>query len=65
MEADPGDADADFYYSQCLTAMGRFDDAIIAARRAQRLDPLSPLIAHYIGRIQGLCSTGTTRRFER
>ena len=52
MEADPGNVDADFYYSQCLTAMGRFDDAIVAARRAQRLDPLSPLIAHYIGRIQ-------------
>ena len=50
--ADPGNADANFYYSQCLVAMGRFDDAVAAARRAQRLDPWSPLIAHYIGRIQ-------------
>jgi eukaryotic-like serine/threonine-protein kinase len=52
IEAEPGNADAQFYYSQCLAAMGRFDDAIAAARLAQRLDPLSPLIAHYIGRIQ-------------
>jgi len=52
IEADPGNADANFYYSQCLVAMGRFDEAVAAARRAQRLDPWSPLIAHYIGRIQ-------------
>ena len=52
IEADPGNADANFYYSQCLTVMGRFDEAVAAARRAQRLDPWSPLIAHYIGRIQ-------------
>jgi serine/threonine protein kinase/tetratricopeptide (TPR) repeat protein len=52
IQADPGNADANFYYSQCLVAMGRFDEAVAAARRAQRLDPWSPLIAHYIGRIQ-------------
>jgi serine/threonine-protein kinase len=32
--------------------MGRVDEAVAAARRAQRVDPWSPLIAHYIGRIQ-------------
>jgi eukaryotic-like serine/threonine-protein kinase len=52
IEADPGNADANFYYSQCLVAMGRVDEAVAEARRAQRLDPWSPLIAHYIGRIQ-------------
>ena len=51
IEADPGSADAYFYYAQCLVAMGRFEEALTAARRAQRLDPMSPLIGHYIGRI--------------
>lgn len=51
VDAGPGDAEAHFYYSQCLVAMGRFDEAIAAARRAQLLDPLSPLIGHYIGRL--------------
>ena len=51
LEANPGNPDAHFYYSQCLAAMGRFDEAIVEARGAQRLDPLSPLITHYIGRI--------------
>ena len=52
IEAEPGNADANFYYSQCLVAMGRIDEAVAAARRAQRSDPWSPLIAHYVGRIQ-------------
>jgi TolB-like protein/DNA-binding winged helix-turn-helix (wHTH) protein len=51
VDADPGNAETHFYHSQCLAAMGRFAEAIDAARRAQRLDPLSPLIGHYIGRI--------------
>lgn len=51
VEADPGNAEAYFYHSQCLVAMGRFDEAIAEARQARRLDPLSPLIGHYIGRI--------------
>ena len=48
---DPGNSDTYFNYSQCLAAMGRFNEALSAAERAQRLDPLSPLVAHYIGRI--------------
>jgi TolB-like protein/Tfp pilus assembly protein PilF len=51
IESSPGDAEAHFYYSQALVASGRFDEALVAARRAAELDPLSPLIAHYIGRI--------------
>ncbi len=47
---DPGSADAHFYYSHYLAAVGRHDEAIAAARRAQSLDPHSTLIAHYIGR---------------
>jgi TolB-like protein/Flp pilus assembly protein TadD len=47
---DPGNADAHFYYSHYLAAVGRHDEAIAAARRAQSLDPHSTLIAHYVGR---------------
>lgn len=50
IERDPGSADAHFYYSHYLAAMGRHDEAIAEARRAQQLDPYSPLIAHYVGR---------------
>jgi TolB-like protein/Flp pilus assembly protein TadD len=50
IERDPGSADAHFYYSHYLAAMGRHDEAIASARRAQQLDPHSPLIAHYVGR---------------
>jgi serine/threonine-protein kinase len=51
VDADPGNVDAHFYYSQCLAAMGRFDEAAAAAGRALQQDPLSPLVAHYLGRI--------------
>jgi TolB-like protein/DNA-binding winged helix-turn-helix (wHTH) protein/Tfp pilus assembly protein PilF len=47
---DNGNADAHFYYSHYLAAVGRHDEAIAEARRAQQLDPYSPLIAHYVGR---------------
>jgi tetratricopeptide (TPR) repeat protein len=47
---DPGSADAHFYYSHYLAAVGRHDEAIAAARRAQQIDPHSPLIGHYVGR---------------
>lgn len=47
---DPGNADAHFYYSHLLAALGRHDEAIAAARRAQQIDPYSTLIGHYVGR---------------
>lgn len=50
IESDPGSADAHFYYSHFLAAVGRHDEAIASARRAQRLDPHSALIGHYVGR---------------
>lgn len=51
VEQDPGNPETHFHYAQCLAVAGRFDEAITAARRAQRLDPFSPLIGHYIGRL--------------
>lgn len=50
IQSDPGSADAHFYYSHYLAAVGRHDEAIAAARRAQQIDPHSPLIGHYVGR---------------
>lgn len=37
----PGDVDARVEFVICLTAMGRFDDAILEAERAHQNDPLS------------------------
>jgi TolB-like protein/Flp pilus assembly protein TadD len=34
---------------ECLTAMGRIDDALVEARRAAELDPLSPIIGSDLG----------------
>ncbi len=48
---DAGNAEAHYYYAQCLTALGRFDEALAEARQAQALDPFSPLVHHYVGRI--------------
>jgi TolB-like protein/DNA-binding winged helix-turn-helix (wHTH) protein/cytochrome c-type biogenesis protein CcmH/NrfG len=48
---DAGAADPYFYRAQLLTAAGRFDEALAAARHALALDPFSPLIHHYVGRI--------------
>jgi TolB-like protein/DNA-binding winged helix-turn-helix (wHTH) protein/tetratricopeptide (TPR) repeat protein len=47
---DGGSADTHFYYSHFLAAVGRHDEAIAEARRAQQLDPHSLLIGHYVGR---------------
>jgi TolB-like protein/DNA-binding winged helix-turn-helix (wHTH) protein/Flp pilus assembly protein TadD len=48
---DAGNADAHFYYSHLLAASGRFDEALAAVGRAEALDPHSPLVVHYRGRI--------------
>ena len=45
MELSPGYAVAYHWYAQYLVAMGRFDEALAAARRAQDLDPLSLVIS--------------------
>lgn len=41
---NPNYATARHWYSEYLTAMGRFDEAIVEARRAKEIDPLSPSI---------------------
>ncbi|MEP6703737.1 MAG: tetratricopeptide repeat protein [Acidobacteriota bacterium] len=46
IEINPNYATAHQQFAiECLTAMGRFDEAIAEARRAEELDPLSPIIA--------------------
>ena len=41
---NPNYATAQHWYSEYLTAMGRFDEAFVEARRAKEIDPLSPSI---------------------
>ena len=49
IDLDPDYAPAHHYYSFYLMAMGRADDAIAAALRAYKLDPVSPLFAGSVG----------------
>ena len=51
LELNPGYATAHHWYSGCLRALGRFDEAAVEVRRAQELDPLSPAIGRDLGRI--------------
>jgi TolB-like protein/Tfp pilus assembly protein PilF len=44
LELNPGLADAHRSYSMFLSAMGRHEEAIAEARRAQDLDPLEPFV---------------------
>jgi len=44
IELDPGYATAHQWYGMDLAAIGRFDEAIIEIRKAQEMDPLSPII---------------------
>jgi TolB-like protein/Tfp pilus assembly protein PilF len=44
IELDPNYATAHDWYALYLGAMGRFDEAVIESRKAQELDPLSPII---------------------
>ena len=41
---NPNYATARHWYSEYLTAMGRFDEAFVEARRAKEIDPLSPSV---------------------
>lgn len=41
---NPNYATARHWYSEYLTAMGRFDEALVEFRRAKEIDPLSPSI---------------------
>lgn len=44
LDVNPGYATAHFWYAAALASVGRFDDAIEHATRAERLDPVSPII---------------------
>jgi serine/threonine protein kinase/tetratricopeptide (TPR) repeat protein len=43
-QLDPSDATAHQWFSEDLSARGRFDEGIEEAKRARQLDPLSPII---------------------
>ena len=50
IELDPNYATAHHQFGiQCLTTMGRFDEAIAVGRRAEQLDPVSPIIGADLG----------------
>lgn len=51
IELNPSYATAHHWYSLFLSAMGRNEDALAEARRAQALDPLSPVIQLNVGTI--------------
>jgi TolB-like protein/Tfp pilus assembly protein PilF len=44
IDLNPNYATAHQWYSEYLTAMGRFDEALAEIRRAREIDPLSPVI---------------------
>jgi len=50
LELDPSNSETYLRYSNYLAAMGRLDEAIATARRAQQLDPLAPLPRQTVGR---------------
>ena len=50
IELNPNYATAHCWYSQCLEATGRMDEAITESRRAQESDPLSPTASALAGR---------------
>jgi serine/threonine-protein kinase len=51
LELNPGHAATHTWYSWYLTAMGRHDEALKEATRAQDLDPLSPFIRLGVGSV--------------
>jgi DNA-binding winged helix-turn-helix (wHTH) protein/tetratricopeptide (TPR) repeat protein len=49
VDCNPGYAPAHQWYAEYLAAMGRFDEAVAEARRAQELDPLSVVHSADVG----------------
>jgi tetratricopeptide (TPR) repeat protein len=49
IKANPDYATAYEWYALCLSWTGRHEEAIAMARRAQRLDPLTPIISSVVG----------------
>jgi len=45
IELNPSLANAHYFYSHCLAALGRSEEALAEARRAHELDPLNPEVA--------------------
>jgi serine/threonine-protein kinase len=48
-ELNPSHAFGHYHYSWLLTLFGRFDEAIVEHRKAQELDPLSPVTTTHLG----------------
>ena len=51
LELNPGNATAHHWYGLHLVGQGRFDEALIEARRAQDLDPLSLVVNTFTGQL--------------
>ena len=51
LELNPNNAEAYLYYAWFLTSMGRNDEAIAEARRAQQADPLYPFASFSTGAV--------------
>ena len=47
--ANPNYPTAHQWYAECLYSVGRYDEAVAEAKRAQELDPLSPIITASVG----------------
>ncbi|MFO7587494.1 MAG: BTAD domain-containing putative transcriptional regulator [Gemmatimonadota bacterium] len=51
LELDPGFAEARNVLAHAYRAMGRYDEALVEAHLAARLDPLEPYYEHHIGKL--------------
>jgi DNA-binding winged helix-turn-helix (wHTH) protein/TolB-like protein/Tfp pilus assembly protein PilF len=49
LELSPGDPEIHHMYAHFLSAMGRFDEALIESKRLLELDPLSPASQNHLG----------------
>jgi serine/threonine-protein kinase len=59
---DPHEPDGYFVYAHLLNNLGRFSEALVLARRARELDPLSPLVNALEGGF--LAAAGRTREAD-